>query len=74
MAVMRCDMRNEGKTVAEILAGKRGSIRQAPLPRGFPGWDQVISMDWGELVDRARRNEAGFRELRKLLSDKRFDK
>lgn len=67
-------MSNEGKRVGAILAGKKASIKNAPLPRGFPGWDEVDSMVWEDVVARARRNEPGFRELRKLLSDKRFNK
>jgi hypothetical protein len=65
---------NEGKSVEEILVGKKASVRQAPLPPGFPGWDAVATMVWEEVVRKARANEPGFRELRKLLSDKRFDK
>ena len=67
-------MRNEGKSIDEILIGKMGSVRRAPLPPGFPGWDAVATMKWEEIVRRAQANEPGFRELRKLLSDKRFDK
>lgn len=67
-------MSNDGKTVNGILAEKKASIKSAPMPRGFPGWDEVGSMIWEDVVTRARRNEPGFRELRKLLSDKRFNK
>lgn len=65
---------NAGKAVAEILQNKRGSINSAPLPRGFPGWEAVANMSWDEVKDRARRREVGFRELRKLLGDRRFNK
>jgi hypothetical protein len=44
------------------------------MPRGFPGWDKVGTMVWEDVIDAARRSEPGFRELRKLLSDKRLDK
>lgn len=67
-------MPDRHSTVTEILQGKKGSIKNAPLPRGFPGWSAVGDMMWGEVEERARRGEPGFRELRKLLSDKRFDK
>ncbi len=70
----RTPIRNDGKTVAQILATKKGSVKNAPLPPGFPGWDRVADLHWEEVVERARRNDAGFRELRKLLSDKRFDR
>jgi hypothetical protein len=67
-------MSNEGKSVGAILAEKKASIKSAPMPRGLPGWEEVDSMVWEEVIFRARRNEPGFRELRKLLSDKRFNK
>lgn len=67
-------MSNEGRTVGEILAEKKGSIKNAPLSPGFPGWDQIMDMQWEEVTERARRNDPGFRELRKLLSDKRFNR
>ena len=74
MQKRRIGMGNEGKTVNEILFRKRASVRNAPLPAGFPGWAAIGDMVWEELVERARRAEPGFREVRKLLSDKRFDK
>lgn len=65
---------NAGRTVAEILTGKRGSIRQAPLEAGSPSWDDIGSMMWEEVVRRAAADEPGFRTIEKLLSDRRFDK
>jgi hypothetical protein len=65
---------NTGKTVAEILRGKKASIRSAPLEEGSPGWDDILDMTWEDVVDRARRRAKGFRTIRKLLSDNRFDK
>jgi hypothetical protein len=67
-------MSNDGKTVDQILVGKKAGIKKAPLPHGFPGWEQVDTMTWEGVVRRAQRREPGFREIRKLLSDKRFDK
>ncbi len=67
-------MGNAGKTVSEILRDKRGRIKNAPLPQGFPGWEPVGDMMWEEVERRARAREPGFRELHKLLSDKRFDR
>jgi hypothetical protein len=65
---------NAGKTVFEILLGKRASIRAAPLEVGSPSWDAIAGMMWEEVVARAARDEPGFRTIRKLLSDRRFDK
>ena len=65
---------NAGKTVAEILNGKRASIKQAPLEEGAPGWDAIMEMTWEELEERADRREPGFRTFKKLLKQKRFDK
>lgn len=65
---------NNGKAVAEILAGKKGSIRQAPLESGSPSWADIGGMMWEEVVARAARDEPGFGTIRKLLSDRRFDK
>jgi hypothetical protein len=65
---------NAGKTVAEILVDKKGSVRQAPLEPGSPGWDDIASMMWEEVVSRAAADEPGFRTIKKLLSDRRFNK
>jgi hypothetical protein len=66
--------KNAGKTVREILTGKRAAIRQAPLKPGAPGWDDILDMTWEELQERAKKHEPGFRTFRKLLTDGRFDK
>ena len=65
---------NAKKTVAEILKGKKGGIRQAPLEAGSPSWDDIHGMIWEEVVRRAERDDPGFRIFKKLLSDGRFDK
>lgn len=31
-----------GQTVAEILTKKQGGIKQAPLPKGSPSWDDIL--------------------------------
>jgi hypothetical protein len=41
-------MSNDGKTVGTILGEKKGSIKNAPMPRGFPGWDHVTGMLWSD--------------------------
>jgi hypothetical protein len=40
---------NAGKTVAEILKGKKGSIKNAPLPPGSPTWDSILNKTWDEI-------------------------
>lgn len=65
---------NAGKTVAEILNGKRGAIFNAPLKRGSPSWDDMMDLPWEEIVDRAQRRIPGYQTFRKLLTDERFDK
>ena len=65
---------NAGKTVAQILRGKRGSIKTARLDRGSPSWDDIMNMTWEELEECKDRGETGFRTFHKLLSDKRFNK
>jgi hypothetical protein len=65
---------NAGKTVAEILARKRGNILKVPLVPGSPSWDDIRHLTWEEVERRARNREPGFRTFRKLLTNKRFDK
>lgn len=65
---------NAGKTVAEILADKVGSIKGAPLPKGSPSWDDIMQMTWEEVVTKAQQRQPGFSTFKKLLLDKRFDK
>lgn len=65
---------NDGQTVAEILTRKKSSIRSAPLEKGSPSWDDILDMMWEEVVQRAKQREPGFRTIRKLLSDGRFDR
>lgn len=60
--------------VSEILKGKKGSIKQAQLPASSPSWEEFIEMIWEEIERGAEENIPGFRMVRKLLSDRRFDK
>jgi RHS repeat-associated protein len=62
-----------GKTIKEILKQKRGCIRNAPLPKGTPSWDDLLNMTWEELESMLKNTDA-WRTIRKLLTDKRFDK
>jgi hypothetical protein len=64
------------KTVKDILKGKKGSIKNAKLPKGSPSWDDLIR--WGltleEIYRRAERGDPGFSTFKKLLTDGRFNK
>lgn len=63
-----------GMSVREILRLKKGSIKSAPLPAGAPTWNEIEAMMWEEIDQAAQRNEAGFKTIRKLLADQRFDR
>jgi hypothetical protein len=61
-------------TVAGVLERKKASIKDAPLPTGSPSWEDIRDERMSEIDRRARRNVSGYKTIRKLLSDKRFDK
>jgi hypothetical protein len=63
-----------GQTVSDILREKKASIKLARLPKGSPDWDEFSQMTWEEIEEGARTNQPGFKVVRKLLTDKRFDK
>ena len=63
-----------GMRVVEILRLKKASVRAAPLPSGSPGWAEFDPMLWEQVDDGARQNRPGFRTVRKLLTDQRFDR
>ena len=63
-----------GKTVREILKGKKGSIKQAALDPGSPSWDDIMDMPWEEIVDRAQQRQLGYKTFKKLLGETRFDR
>ena len=63
-----------GQRVVDILRIKKGSVRTAPLPAGSPTWQELERMMWEQIEDGARRNVQGFKTVRKLLSDQRFDR
>jgi len=60
--------------VSDILRKKKGSIKQAPLPKGSLSWDEYSQMTWEQIEQGARANRPGFKVVRKLLTDKRFDR
>jgi hypothetical protein len=63
-----------GQKVVDILKRKKASIQQARLPQGSPDWDTFMEMTWEQIEVGARANRSGFKVVRKLLTDKRFDK
>ena len=63
-----------GKTVAEILRGKKASICKAPLPAGSPTWDQILNTTWKVVVQKAKERQPGFATIKKLLGNKEYDK
>ena len=63
-----------GMRVKEILRLKKASIRQAPLPEGAPDWEDIEDMTWDVIDLAARGGRAGFKTIRKLLTDGRFDR
>jgi hypothetical protein len=65
---------NAGKTVAEVLQEKRAGIKNAPLERGSPSWEDIMHLTWEEIEEKHRRREPGFKTFHKLLKEKRFDK
>ena len=65
---------NAGKTVQEILAGKKASIRDAGLNPGSPSWDDILDLAWEEVVERAKRRRLGYKTIKKLLGTKEYDK
>jgi hypothetical protein len=60
--------------VRDLLKGKKGSIKNAPLEKGAPSWDVLLTLTWGEIEDGANQGRPGFRTIRKLLTDSRFNR
>jgi hypothetical protein len=63
-----------GQTVAEILKLKKARIKNAPLAKGSPSWDEILDLEWEEIEERKRRGEPGFKTIHKLLQSKEYDK
>ena len=61
-------------SIEQLLRDKKASIVRAPLPPGSPSWSEVRRMVWGDIEAGARQNPPGFKELRKLLTNRRFEK
>ncbi|HSI35424.1 MAG: hypothetical protein ACAI43_25815 [Phycisphaerae bacterium] len=64
----------DGMTVSEVLRQKKASIRTAPLPPGSPSWSELEPMRWEAIESGARQNLPGYKTVRKLLTDQRFDR
>lgn len=60
--------------IREVLLLKKASVRSAPLPVGSPAWEEILEMSWETLETAAKENRPGFKTIRKLLSDSRFDR
>ena len=65
---------SESPTVGEVLKGKKGSITNAPLPEGSPSWDDVRGKTMDEIEKAAKAGTPGYKTIKKLLTDKRFNK
>jgi hypothetical protein len=63
-----------GRKVDDILKQKKGNIKRAKLPAGSPSWEEFSEMTWQEIESGASANEPGFKVVRKLLTDRRFDR
>jgi len=63
-----------GMKVRDILKLKKGSIRSAPPEPGSPSWDDILDMTWEEIEAAAKADKPGFRTIKKLLTDGRFDR
>jgi hypothetical protein len=64
----------DGMTVREILRLKKANVRNAPLPPGSPAWDGILDWPWEDVDQAAKANRPGFKTIRKLLTDGRFDR
>jgi hypothetical protein len=64
----------QDEKVSDILQRKKGSIKNAPLGRGSPSWDEFSEMDLRDIEAGARANKPGYKTALKLLRDRRFDR
>jgi hypothetical protein len=63
-----------GMTVSEILKQKKASVLTAPLEPDSPSWKDLESLTWEEVDRGAQQSLPGYKTIRKLLSDRRFDR
>jgi hypothetical protein len=63
-----------GKTVAEILKGKRADIKCASLDPGSPSCDEILHLTWEEIQAGAKQGKPGYKTFKKLLGSREYDK
>jgi hypothetical protein len=63
-----------GTKISDILKSKKASIKTARLEPGSPSWDEVQGLIWGDIEEGAKQGKPGYRTIRKLLTDSRFNK
>jgi hypothetical protein len=61
-------------SVRDILKLKQANFMQAPLPAGSPAWSDILDLRWEDIETAAQADDSGFKTIRKLLSDSRFDR
>ncbi len=62
------------ETVRGLPRRKRAGVRNAPLEAGAPSLDDILDLPFAEIDRRAKRGDPGYRTIRKLLTDRRFDR
>ncbi len=67
-------MNDADETVSQILRRKKASIKNAELEEGAPSWEEILDLPFTEIERGARRGLPGYRTIRKLLTDRRFDR
>jgi hypothetical protein len=65
---------NDNDTVREILRQKKASVRNAPLEADSPSRDDILEETWIQVKAKADANLPGYKIIKKLLSDSRFDR
>lgn len=60
--------------VSDILKTKKGSVRNVELPPGSPSFDEILDMPFSEIEAGAKANLPGYKTIKKVLTDKRFDR
>lgn len=61
-------------TVSDVLKGKLGSIRRAPLAPGSPSWTDIADMSIADVRAAAKANEPGYKTILKLLTSGEYNK
>jgi hypothetical protein len=66
--------KHAGKTVREILKGKKGSIKEPSLDEGSPSWAELLDVTWEDIEEGAKQGRPGYKTIKKLLGGKEYDK